>query len=167
MPEPTLPTAIIVIPIVLAMLMVCLVMIKPSILKDGGGQIIGFCALFLLPISVGPMGGIIACRATSWTTGAKASTLMTTSLFPPIIFRITSYPRRDHVILAIPIRYGTEGSRPRYVVLNMYMFSISGIRRNQRILNCTNPTTTANVCSVIRAPGAMRKAGIIGKKRIC
>ncbi|HCQ00478.1 MAG TPA: hypothetical protein DIT99_07160 [Candidatus Latescibacteria bacterium] len=59
MPEPSLPTAIIVIPIVLAMLMVCLVMIKPSILKDGGGQIVGFCALFLLPISVGLMGGLI------------------------------------------------------------------------------------------------------------
>ena len=59
MPAPSMPGAFIIIPIVLAMVLACIVIAKPTILRNGGGQILGFFALFLLPISVGGMGGAI------------------------------------------------------------------------------------------------------------
>ena len=178
MPEPSLPTAIIVIPIVLAMLMVCLVMIKPSILKDGGGQIVGFCALFLLPISVDLMGGLIQSDQAQTTEYCLSCHIMDdwgkslhvddNEFVPADHFQNYLVPqdRSCYVCHSDQVWYGGITAKIR-VALNMCMFSISGIRRSQRILNCTTPTTTVNVCSVIRAPGAMRKAGIIGKKQIC
>ena len=59
MPAPSIPGALIIIPIVLAMVLACIVIAKPAILRNGAGQILGFFALFLLPISVGGMGGAI------------------------------------------------------------------------------------------------------------
>lgn len=59
MPPPSIPTALIVIPIVLTMLLVGFVIIKPSIIRTKVGKVFGFASLFILPIAVGGMGGAI------------------------------------------------------------------------------------------------------------
>ncbi|MBT5873491.1 MAG: hypothetical protein HOH43_08740 [Candidatus Latescibacteria bacterium] len=56
---PSVPTSLVVGPILLAMALVCIVIFKPAILRNGAGQILGFFALFLLPLGVGGLGGAI------------------------------------------------------------------------------------------------------------
>lgn len=57
MPTPTVPTVLIIIPIILAMVLVAVIIFKPSILRNTGGKVFGFIALFILPIVVGVWGG--------------------------------------------------------------------------------------------------------------
>ena len=100
--------------IVLTIILIGLLLFRPSITAAQGGKILAFIAFFILPIVATFLGASIhlenskvngssACLATSWRPTGKVFTLMTPPMFPLPIFKTTASRKSKPALPVIPI----------------------------------------------------------------